>query len=73
MITQIIPGDYYAQQNDMLVIPEGMNLDNKKKEWRKLYEKYCVGESRYVSFVDWILTQGARRATDKEIVIWEDF
>jgi len=62
---------------DYLFIPDIMNLDEQKELWRKWYIDeyyplpYADKKLKYVNFVQWLINNGAQRATDNDIVVYK--
>jgi hypothetical protein len=71
-------GDWADASVDHLVIPESMNLDEQKQAWRKWYdEEYCPALHRnekptYLGLSEWLVKNGARKATETDVVEFWD-
>jgi hypothetical protein len=71
-------GDWYDASADYLVIPPDMDLDAQKAAWRVWYSTHYRPALRggprveYIPFVQWVIANGGREATEDEIEVYED-
>lgn len=79
-ITAIHGGSDWADASaEYIVLLEGMNIEEEKKAYRTWYEKEYVpalradGKPQYITFVDWLISKGARKPSDDELEIVEDW
>ena len=62
-----------------IVVPDGMDLDEEKKQYEKWYDEVYVPRlhSRdsvgYMSLPEWLKSRGARQAGENDVIeIWEE-
>lgn len=67
-------GDWSDAQADYLILADGMDISEQKKKWHEWYKKfYCGGENiEFISFIDWLLKNGATRATSEHINVLDE-
>jgi hypothetical protein len=68
-------GDWGDASVVHVVIPEGVDIEQEKKSYVNWYRtKYLPARSiQYLTFDEWLISRGARSATDSEVLeVWMD-
>ena len=76
-------GDWTDASVDHLVLPEGMDVDTEREQWRtwvhdvhsmQIHDgrkpEYIV---KYIGLCEWLISHGAREASDTEVEVHSDF
>jgi hypothetical protein len=72
-IIELVSNDYYANSNDHVVLPDGMDLKVEKLAYGTWYgDIYCVEfqsglKPKYMTFFEWLLSRGGRKPTNEEL------
>ena len=71
-------GDWADASVEYLVLPEGCDATQALEDWRIWYNKqykpaFREGKKpKYLTFVEWLIAEGAREPTDEELEVVSD-
>lgn len=67
-------GDWADASADYLIMPEGISVSDEREKWSSLYKNdYLPGKNDlpYMTFPEWLIKSGAKKATPEEITIYD--
>jgi len=71
-------GDWSDARIEHLVIPDDMSLESEEKSYRAWYEDeyrpMLLSQNRldYLSFSQWLISKGARKTTEEEVLEYQE-
>ncbi len=72
-------GDWTDASVDHLILPDGMDVDAERTQWRAWYnDEYCPQlragrKPKYMGLCEWMISHGARLASEDEVEIHGDY